>query len=133
MLGLMFPKFIQSGEVFGIFNRSQLLRSKSNSEDPREKGITRSHKGKGNTAHGQKGKGKGHKPYVLTAIPIHIQTPRVARTHETKRFPGSGGPSSGGLTAPNLRYTTCAWVVYLVGRTWHEHRPGTTPRASWSM
>ena len=36
-------------------------------------------------------KGKGSR--VIISLPTHpyIQTPRVARTHETKRFPGSGG------------------------------------------
>ena len=48
-------------------------------------------------------KGKGSR--LIISLPTHpyIQTPRVARTHETKRFPGSGGEPKGGLTPPNLR------------------------------
>ena len=33
---------------------------------------------------------KGATRYNFTLVSFHIQTPRVARTHETKRFPGWG-------------------------------------------
>lgn len=35
-----------------------------------------------------KGKREGLMHLFFTSIPFHIQTPRVARTHDTKRFPG---------------------------------------------
>jgi hypothetical protein len=69
----------------------------------REKGIALP-KGKKKASLGEKVKGKDGPPEIFTWIPLHIQKPRGARTHETKRFPGYGGLPKGELTPPNIRH-----------------------------
>ena len=75
----------------------------------RGKGKASGATGKSERPEGPKGKEKGCTPLFFTWIPLHIQKPCGAHTHETKQFPGFGGAC---LKANSLPPTSDILYIY---------------------